>query len=400
MRKNEVLQYLQNLELFGTQLGLGRIEMLLSELGNPEQTLKAIHVAGTNGKGSVCAMINTILQNAGYRVGMYTSPHLVDFKERFLINNKKISEKDVVKQVETLKPIAEKVKEKLSQPTYFEVTTAVAFNYFAEQEVDYAVIETGLGGRLDATNVISPLASIITNIDFEHTDYLGNTLEKIAYEKACIIKKNKPTITAAVEPALSVIKDVCSKKNSKLIVVDKKYNGQLSLRGEFQKINASVAVETIKELDIGVEKDVLETALQKVKWPARLDMRKIKGRQILFDSAHNPACVRVLLPELKNFQYDKLILVAGILKDKDYKEMLELLETAADEIILTKPQIERAQEPGILAKSLKKEPKIILNSNFAVDYALNSAKKDDLILITGSMYLVGESMAYLNAKVF
>src|SRR3989344_4112243 len=396
MRKIEALLYLQNLERFGTQLGLERISLLLSKLGSPERELKAIHVAGTNGKGSVCAMVNTILQEAGYKVGLYTSPHLVDFKERFLINNKKISNSEVIRQVEILRPFAEEIKENFGQPTYFEVTTAAAFNYFAEQNIDYAVIETGLGGRLDATNVINPLVSVITNIDYEHTEYLGNTLEKIAFEKAGIIKQNKPTLTAANEPALNVIKKICAERNSKLIVANKKYNKKLNLRGEFQKINAGLAVRAVKELNPEIKADIIENALEKVDWPARLDLRKIKGKQILLDSAHHPACIRTIIPEFKNFDYKKLRAVVGILQDKDYATMLNQLNSIVDEYILANPKTDRAQTSEILSQYVNKNYKIIENTAEAVKEAINFSDKDDLILITGSMYVVGEAMKALG----
>ena len=206
MDYKKVLEELYSLDIKKWALGLERIESLLKKLGNPEKNLKCIHVAGTNGKGSVCAMLHSVLMDAGYKVGLYTSPHLKKFNERIRINNALISDKDIVKYYL-------KVKKQVTNQSFFEITTAMAFLYFRGKNIDFVVLEVGLGGRLDATNVVTPLVSIITNIGLEHTEFLGNTLEKIAYEKAGIIKKNIPTITAAEGIALATIKKISNKKN-------------------------------------------------------------------------------------------------------------------------------------------------------------------------------------------
>ena len=215
MNYNQILKELYSLDTPKYTLGLGRINDLLKKLNNPEKKLKCIHVAGTNGKGSVCAMISSILQDAGYNVGMYTSPHLKKFNERIRINNKLITDKDIVKYYL-------KIKKYATDQTFFDMTTAMAFLYFYDEKVDFSVMETGLGGRLDSTNVITPVVSIITNVGIEHTEYLGSTIEKIAYEKAGIIKKNVNVITGAENEALKIIKTIAKKKNSKLIVVSNK----------------------------------------------------------------------------------------------------------------------------------------------------------------------------------
>ena len=215
MNYSNVIKYLYSLERKkGSKLGLKNIRNLLKKVNNPEKSLKVIHVAGTNGKGSVCAMISSILQEAGCKVGMYTSPHLKDFRDRFLINNKKIIKNDVVKYFL-------KVKKFIDEQTFFEVITAMAFLYFNDEKVDFLVLEVGLGGRLDATNVVKPLVSVITNIDIEHTDFLGKTLEKITHEKAGIIKKNIPVITGAKGKSLKIIKKVCKKNHCKLFINEK-----------------------------------------------------------------------------------------------------------------------------------------------------------------------------------
>ena len=217
MNYDNVIKYLYSLERKkGSKLGLKNIKELLRKINNPEKDLKCIHVAGTNGKGSVCAMISSVLQEAGYKVGMYTSPHLSDFRERFLINNKKISKKNIIKYFL-------EVKKFVDEQTFFEVITAMAFLYFKAEKVDFLVLEVGLGGRLDATNVVRPLISVITNVDIEHTDFLGKKIERIAYEKAGIIKENIPVVTGARGKSLSTIKRICKEKNSELFI-SKKYN--------------------------------------------------------------------------------------------------------------------------------------------------------------------------------
>src|SRR3989344_5233586 len=351
MDYQETVAYLESLEVFGQQLGLDRIKRLLQKLGNPQNQLKIIHVAGTNGKGSVCAMISSILQEAGYKVGLYTSPHLVDFKERFLINGKKISEQDVTRLATLIRPLADEVALESSQPTYFEVTTAIAFHYFQEQAVDYAVIEVGLGGRLDATNAIAkPLVSVITNIDLEHTDVLGDTIHEIAFEKSGIIKEGVPVVAHADENAYRVIKRIADSEKVKIKRVSKKYTGKIGLHGDFQKINAAVAAEAVKAAKIPLKDAAIKSGIEKVIWPGRIDLRNYSRKRILFDGGHNLAGIKVLLPELKNFEYGRLIVLTSILKDKDYKHMLELLGQHAKLTILTKSTNTRACEPQVLAK--------------------------------------------------
>jgi len=211
MEHKKILKYLYSLDSSKVKLGLKNIKALLKKLGNPEKRLKIIHVAGTNGKGSVCMMISSILQEAGYKVGVYTSPHLKKFNERIRINDRLITDKEILGYYLKIKP-------KITSQSFFEITTAMAFLYFYEKNVDFAVLEVGLGGRLDATNVANPLASVITNIGLEHTDILGNTIEKIAYEKACIIKRNVPIVTGAEGKALDTIKKTAKKRNAPFVI--------------------------------------------------------------------------------------------------------------------------------------------------------------------------------------
>ncbi|MBW2980888.1 bifunctional folylpolyglutamate synthase/dihydrofolate synthase [Candidatus Woesearchaeota archaeon] len=383
MNYNQSMKYLLSLQHFGTKLGLANITRLLNKLGNPHKGLKVIHVAGTNGKGSVCAMISNILQKAGYRVGMYTSPHLRCFNERFLVNGKKISNEDVAR-------LTAVVKRYRKDQTFFEVVTAMAFQYFKEKKVDFLILEVGLGGRLDATNVIVPLVSVITNVDIDHTDYLGKNIVNIAYEKAGIIKKNKPVVTAAEGKALKVIENVSKEKNSDLFLVKKpKKRFKLALIGNFQQINAAVAVRTVETLNkyygLGIAKKSIDLGLETAYWPGRLEFI---ADNILVDCAHNLACVKILVKELQKIK-KKIILVIGISKDKDKEGMLNLLEPLAYKIVLTKADVPRATDTKELAKYLKKDYKIIDEPRKALKYAESIAKKNDLILVAGSIYVVG-----------
>jgi dihydrofolate synthase/folylpolyglutamate synthase len=371
------------LQHFGTHLGLANTTRLLNKLGNPHKNLKVIHVAGTNGKGSVCAMISSILQKAGYKVGMYTSPHLKDLNERFQVNGNKISNKDIAR-------LATIVKKHRKDQTFFETVTAMAFQYFKEQKVDFLILEVGLGGRLDSTNVIKPLVSVITNVGIDHIEYLGKHIANIAYEKAGIIKKNIPTITAAEGKALKVIENVAKEKNSRLFLVkEPKKKFKLSLSGAFQQINAAVAVETIAVLKLHYNLDItgdhIDSGLKTAYWPGRLEYIE---DNILVDCAHNLACVEVLIKELRKIKR-KIILVIGFSKDKDKEGMLKLVEPLVSKIILTKAKVPRATEPKELGKYLKKPYKIINDPKKALAYAKSIAKKD-LILVAGSIYIVGE----------
>lgn len=390
MNYKQTLDYIYNLK--GSEhkgnfnLTLKNIKILLKKLGNPEKSLKVIHVAGTNGKGSVCAMLSSILKEAGYKVGMYTSPHLKDFRERCLINNKKISKEDLLKYFKKVKP-------SITTQTFFEVITAIAFLYFKDKKVDYLVCEVGLGGRLDATNVVKPISSVITNIGLEHQEYLGETIEKIAHEKAGIIKNNTPVITGAKGPALKLIKKIAKKRNAKVYLEGKPIKGfPLRLRGEFQLENASIAIGTIEVLNqyynLNIKKNTIKKGLLKTVWPGRLEFI---SKNILVDCAHNLDAIKALKKELKKIKrdYKKIYLIIGILKDKDYKNILRELTPLAQKVILVKAKIPRALEPEILAKHVK-NPIIIKNPKKALRYAKEIAKNKDLILVTGSIYVVGE----------
>ncbi|MBI5894241.1 MAG: bifunctional folylpolyglutamate synthase/dihydrofolate synthase [Deltaproteobacteria bacterium] len=395
-----ILQYLYGLERFGIRLGLARVNALLKLLGNPHKKFPIIHVGGTNGKGSVSAMLASILQEAGCKVGLYTSPHLVRFNERIRIDGKEITNRKIVELTERIRNnpplIPPFLKGGEGGLTFFEFTTAMAFLYFAEEKVDIAVIEVGLGGRLDATNVCKPLVSIITNVSREHEDILGKGIKKIAVEKAGIIKENGILITAAQQPsALKIFDRICRQKNAKICRIGKDFfvkgvkgsrgqgvkglyphgstgafsfkgrrwiykNLKTNLLGRHQYKNAGLALfalEMIGKKGFKITEDAVRTGLKNVKCNGRLQIIS-KEPTIVLDSAHNPAGAKVLRDSLlKEFCYKKLILVIGIMADKDIKGFLSNIAQIADLVILTKPNTPRAAKKEILvttAKSLAK----------------------------------------------
>ena len=414
MNYSQVLEELFSLENVKFIQTLINQKILLKQLGNPEKKLRCIHVTGTNGKGSVCAMLSSILASAGYKVGMYTSPHLKKFNERIRINDKLITDKEIVK-------LYLKVKPHVTNQTFFEITTSMAFLYFKEKKADFVVLEVGLGGRLDSTNVIKPLISIITNVGIEHTEYLGNTLEEIAYEKSGIIKEGIPVVTAADGPALATIKKISNEKKSPLTIVNKNkikiikgnfnnkknkntflknnwsfdYGGYenmgLGLMGKFQVYNAAIAIEAVKTLknnyNIKISKKNVINGLKNAKWAGRLQFSE---KNVLIDCAHNPHGFKVLAEELKNFKYRQLIAVMGFSKDKDINSIAGIINPLSDKIILTKSRSEKAADPEIIKKYFSKNPIIINSTKDALNYAKKIAEKNDLILVTGSIYMVGE----------
>ena len=417
MKYNEAIAWLYSFEKYGIKLGLERIDFICEKLGNPQNNYKTVHVGGTNGKGSVCKFISSILNSAGYTVGVYTSPHIQRFSERFVIDNDEITEIEIVLLVEKVKPIVEEMIKNNNTPTFFEITTAIAFEYFYDKKVDYAVIEVGLGGRFDATNIVNPMVSIITNVTLEHQDRLGKTIEEIASEKAGIIKENTPVITAAENTALTVIKKNTYKKNASLTVVDesswektgnnldwqkfivhgkfKDYFVKTHLLGTFQGENLTLSLICIEALQIKgvyITDENIKEGVEKTTNPGRMEILGFEPI-ILIDGAHNIAGMQMLKKTIKkDFVYDKLILVIGILSDKNVKEMVEIIDPVADIIIVTKSSNIRASSPKTLKEFFKPKTTTIKNSILeAVEYAKKIAKKQDIIVITGSLFTVGEA---------
>ncbi len=403
--KQEAEQFLSELQGKGILLGLERTLSFLDFLGNPQDNFKSIHVAGTNGKGSACAMLERILREAGFKTGLYTSPHLVSLNERIQANGLKIPEEELEERVLKLKKT---MVEKNFQLTYFEFLTVLAFQFFSDKKIDFAVVETGMGGRLDATNVLQPLVSIITNIALEHTQHLGNTLEKIAFEKAGIIKENGVLVTTEKnKKILRLFKKTCGKKNSKFIAIKKPYKkSKVGLTGEHQFWNAALAFETAKILGkkFKIPRSAVEKGIAKAEWPARFQVLRGKPLVVL-DSAHNPAGAKALKKTmLAEFPSKKVLLVFGAASDKDISGIAREIVPLAREVFLASAK-ERGADTKILAREAKKYCKSVRafeSVGSAVEEALKT--KNEIVLITGSIFLIGEAIpvikAFFKEKVF
>lgn len=432
MNYNESIKYISESSRFSINLGLERTEKMLELLGNPQHKVKCIHIAGTNGKGSTSAMICQILMEEGYKTGLYTSPFIEVFEERIQINRENITKEALAQLVTKVSLTVEKLKKLgFEPPTQFEIITAAAFLYFYENNVDFVVLEVGLGGRLDATNVITPILSVITSISIDHVSILGDTIEKIAYEKAGIIKNNVPVILYPQYPeAYKVIENICEQKNSKLIEVNMEgycflksiisdsfvgqeikietnfdsYNIKLSLLGKHQIFNCVTAITAIEELirlGIIINKDNIISALSKVKWMVRLEVVN-KKPLVVIDGAHNKDGIRMLLESVKEyFDYNRLKLIIGILADKEVEEMVELIVDEAEKIICVTPNSDRAE----LAKNLKEmvskfNKNCTYEENYLMAYekAIESCNENDLLLICGSLYMVGDMRKHTIAN--
>ena len=477
----EAIKYLHNLEIHGINLGLQRITAILKSLGNPHDKLNIIHVGGTNGKGSTSAMIAAVLQKAGYKVGLYTSPHLIKFNERIRINSREIPDRKIAELAGRIKSISDfgfrisdfKISNLKSQitnhkcaPTFFEFTTAMAFLYFAEEKVDIAVIEVGLGGRLDATNEGNPLVSIITNVAKDHQATLGNSIREIASEKAGIIKKGGILISAETKPAaLKVLTTECNRKRAVFYRLDrdffmdekKRKNGEIyfpiprfpdsfmshsspftftgrrwllkdlrtNLLGRHQRLNAACTLAVLEVLEetcprmflsgkgFRISESAVRNGLQNVSWPGRLEILSERPL-IVLDCAHNPAGADVLRDALLDLRFaiddlrmknknnnskienrkSKIILVIGIMADKDIKGILSRLAPIADMIMLTRPKLERAASVDMLYKKVAPYAdriELLENVHDACSLALSLADAGDMLCITGSVFTVGEA---------
>jgi dihydrofolate synthase/folylpolyglutamate synthase len=426
MKFEESLNWLYGFEKFGIKLGLERISHIAEKLGNPQGNYKIIHVAGTNGKGSVCKFLASILSGGGYKVGVYLSPHLQRFSERIVVDGKEISDDEFISLVDKIKPIVDEMIKNDNTPTFFEIVTAIAFQYFSDKGVDFAVIEVGLGGKYDATNIVSPMVSVITNITLEHTEILGKTIKDIALQKAGIIKDNVAVVTAAKGDALKVIKQVAKEKKSQVYVIDEKrwnraycdtegqefvikgdltdYSVKTAMLGKHQGENIALAIASIENLQMNgiyIPEASIIDGIAKATNPGRLEVVKHEPL-ILLDGAHNPDGMRTLRTTLdEDFDYDKLILVLGILSDKDISSMLSIIVPVADIIAVTKSQNSRACEPYKLKEMIDKSghrKKIVVKDQIpdAIKYAESIAKKNDLICATGSLFTVGEVRKYLQ----
>jgi dihydrofolate synthase/folylpolyglutamate synthase len=397
----EAIQFLYGLQLFGANFGLENTRKLAELIGNPQEKLRLIHVAGTNGKGSTCAMLESIYRAAGLRVGLFTSPHLVSFRERIQVNRQLIPEKELVRLVEKIQPLLKQFSAE-QHPTMFEVVTVLALKFFDEQKCDLVIWETGLGGRLDATNIVTPLASVITNIGLDHQQWLGDTLEKIAAEKAGIIKSGIPIITATDEKsAQHVIEKVAREKNAPLTRVRNSelriQNSELSLLGEHQKTNAALARATVAILQnqIAVTEEKIRAGLANVSWSGRLQLiQRPNGQKVLLDGAHNVDGAKVLCAALEQFfPQTRPVIIFGALADKNWSAICHRLAPLAEKIFTVPVASARTADARELANyfcAANPATEATAFENLAA--AIIASKNEPFIIITGSLYLVGEAL--------
>ncbi|MGN0173131.1 MAG: bifunctional folylpolyglutamate synthase/dihydrofolate synthase [Acutalibacteraceae bacterium] len=414
MTYKQATDYIDSFLLFGSKLGLTRITKLLGDLGNPQDSLKFIHVAGTNGKGSACCYAANILKNAGYKTGLFISPYIVDFKERFQINGEMISENELCKTVEQIKAVVDTYPYD-ELPTEFEIVTAIGILYFYNSNCDVVLLEVGLGGRLDSTNVIkNPLCSVITSISLDHTQYLGDTLSQIAFEKGGIIKQNCPTVLYPVQKqeVFEKIKEICSERNSKLTVPDKNSVNtvkeditgdvincggieiKLPLSGNVQKYNALTAITAIKQSGLSVTDENIKSGIESAYFPARLELIS-QNPKILVDGAHNPDGVKALKAYVETY-FDKPTAIIGMMKDKDIDSVLSQIAPLFSKIYTVTVNNPRS----ISAKELAKMAKEYCSNVFAADTvesAINKAKSENTdFCVCGSLYLCGEALKILK----
>ncbi len=422
-RRSPTLDYLYGLQALGIKPGLARIELLLSLLGNPEKKYPTVIVAGTNGKGSTSAMIASVLQEAGFKVGHYSSPHLIRFNERIRVSGVEITNREISTLTRRMRTIAEKIRIKKDRPSFFEFTTAMAFEHFKKKKVDIAVLEVGMGGRFDATNVTTPLVSVITSIGLDHCEYLGDTIEEVAGEKAGVIRAGGVFVTTASDKAaLRVIRKVAKATSSTGHYLGKDFSLQkgsspgsisykseslslsrlsLGLKAAYQGENAGAAIKTIellREAGFKISRSALRGGLKNVLWPGRFDIRRtrIKGVRLVFDSAHNKAGAQALRASLKEItSYKKISFVIGMMADKDIDAILSVLLPGAGAVTVTQPATERSAGLDLLAaqaKRLGSEVVEVAQVGEAVAAALHGASPGSLVCVTGSIFTVGEAL--------
>lgn len=429
---SKIIDRLNSLNPNTVKLGLENISRLLNSLGNPHLKLNTVHIAGTNGKGSTAIFLYSIFKSAGYKTGLYLSPHLIDVRERITVGSAWISEKRFSELIEYIFHVMEK---KQLSVTFFEFITALAFLYFFQEKIDIGIIEVGLGGRLDATNVLKPLISVITEIDLEHTNYLGSSIREIATEKGGIIKPDSAVfLSAENNDAIAVLKNISKKKRAICFEYRKDFlaiknpsppnsqkgdligqtfslkfeekilnNLDINTLGTFQIKNSSIAVAValyLSEKYHAINENSIREGLKNSKIPCRMEL-VWKSPRIVLDAAHNYQAIQTLIESILHFfTYKHLIVVLGILKEKNYKEMIKVLSPEIDTFIMTEPKTERA----LSARLLEKESQAYHNKSFIVNGisgALNKAKEiadphQDLILVTGSFFTVGEALSEIK----
>jgi len=417
MYYQEAIEYLTELEVFGMKPGLERVAGVLAVLGNPERAYPSVHITGTNGKGSVSAMLASVLKQGGLKTGLFVSPHLEDYTERIQVNGEFIGQSDFAAAIAAVKQAADILTAQGGEsPTQFEVLTAAAFWHFAKVKVDYAVIEVGLGGLYDSTNVITPRLSVITNVTLEHADKCGGTLEGVAEHKAGIIKPNTPLVTGASGRPLSIILQKAAAFHAPALIYGRDFradsrdfdpsgqnilyefegaqkNYRLSLLGQHQAVNAALAVTAARILAKGerrIDERAIADGLQKARWPGRFEVVACGEQRIILDGAHNPAGIIALRQALDDyFPASPCLFVLGILRDKNIPAMLKNLLRPNDKVIVTRPDSPRAAAPEELLPQVQN---ICAASSIGVPQAAMAealASGEPLVVVCGSLYLVG-----------
>lgn len=415
----KALSKLYSMHKFGIKLGLEKTINLMNYLCNPQKKFKSIHIAGSNGKGSTASFMASILMEAGYKIGLYTSPHLIRFNERIRINKIEIPDKYIAEFIFTNEKYID-----INKPTFFEITTAMAFKYFSDEHVDIAIIETGLGGRLDATNVIIPLSAVITTVSLEHTNILGTTIEKIAAEKGGIIKERTPVFCGVIKnDAKNILREIADSKNAKIEFLDERleiknsyvkiistdfnyYIYKTSLLGEYQKLNAALAIYTLyKVLSITNQKIInrgIRNIVENTGFYGRYEIYN-RSPRIIFDGAHNVSGIKAFLSQFKKekFKYKKCFLIFGAMEDKNLTEMLNLLKLNFDKIFITSINYQRAASTDLL-KGLCDDLNIaaeVLQKpwNFIINFT--QKKDNNCLVVLGSIYILGEIKLKLLNKI-
>ncbi|MBQ3006934.1 MAG: bifunctional folylpolyglutamate synthase/dihydrofolate synthase [Clostridia bacterium] len=422
MNCNEAIEYIHSLQKFGIKPGMERIRALCDALGNPQEKLKVIHVAGTNGKGSTSTMISNILRKSGYNTGLFISPYVTDFRERIQYNGNMIEKSELSDCVERVKEAIDALLLNDIQPTEFEALTAVAFLYFEKKKCDFVVLEVGLGGRLDSTNIINaPYVSVITSISLDHIAILGDTIEKIAFEKCGIIKFGAETVSYPFqdEKAMEIIKKTCRDKHnslripdvSELSVEDEDMNGtqveycglsyKLPLAGKHMVYNSCTAIEAIRSLErfnICISDEVIKSGIEMTVMPARMELLR-KKPLIILDGGHNEGCANALSSFIKKHLSDKrIVMISSLMADKDYSSYLKSVACYADTFIATKADVPRAlpSDELMMSASIYCENCYDISDPVkAVKAAVNITQPEDALVVCGSFYLAGEIRNYL-----
>ena len=384
MTPDEALDWLHTSESKGIKLGLENTNRLLAACGHPEKKTRFLHIAGTNGKGSTCAMLDAILRRAGFRTGLYTSPHLVDFRERIRVDGEMIPREDLAGGLTRLR---DAVRSWDHAPTFFEISTVLALDHFARSGCEIVVLETGMGGRLDSTNAVTPMVSTITPIDMDHMQWLGDTLEKIAAEKAGIIKPGIPTVSAPQQPAAAeVLRKTAAERGAEIRFVSEPCPLPIALAGSHQKWNAALAVETLRASGLDISESAIREGLLHTEWLARFQ----RAGRFVVDGAHNAHSAAALVKTWSEVFADRrATVVFGALADKDYPEILSILEPLAERFLFVPVENPRSESPTTLASRINHPSQIHATLESALRAALDFPEP---VLVTGSLFLAGEAL--------